>query len=143
VATVFWDHNGMFFCFVYFLDRRDTVSVEHYCSTQASCGRPFVAKGLDFCAKASLFCTITVGPRTCDWLRRYGWEVMAHTCYCPCLVPSDFHLFGSLKKYVAGKRFTTNADMKHAVTSLLKALDTVSYAFMSLWDKCLNAYVEV
>jgi len=45
------------------------------------------------------------------WLEGYG------PCFLHiCLVSSDFHLFGPLKKYLAGKWFVTDADMKQPVT---------------------------
>jgi len=50
MATVFWDHNGVFI--LYFIDRRGTANVERYCDTQEGCGRPSVAKGLGDSAKA-------------------------------------------------------------------------------------------
>jgi len=38
--------------------------------------------------------------------------------------PSDFFLFGHLQKYLTGKRFVTDADMKQGVTSWLQNLAT-------------------
>ena len=38
--------------------------------------------------------------------------------------PSDFHLFGHLKKQVTGKRFDTDANVKQAVASCLQTLVT-------------------
>jgi hypothetical protein len=40
-----------------------------------------------------------------------------HSPYTADLKPSDFRLVGSLKKYLTGKKFTTDADVKQAVTS--------------------------
>jgi hypothetical protein len=37
---------------------------------------------------------------------------------------SDFHLFGPLEKDMAGKRFTTDAEVKQAATSWLQSLDS-------------------
>jgi hypothetical protein len=45
---------------------------------------------------------------------------------------SRIHLFGTLKKYLAGWRFATDAD--------------VNLAFATRWEKCLNVngnYMEV
>jgi hypothetical protein len=38
-----------------------------------------------------------------DLLRRYNWEVLDHPPYSPDLAPSDFHLFGPLKKHLGGR----------------------------------------
>ena len=66
------------------------------------------------------------------------------------MLPSDFNLFGPLKKHLAGKRFATDADVKQAVTSWLSILNTYFFytgiqALVSLWDRRLNVddeYVE-
>jgi histone-lysine N-methyltransferase SETMAR len=46
--------------------------------------------------------------RTRELLRHYNWEVLDHPPYSPDLAPSDFHLFGPLKKHLGGRRFATN-----------------------------------
>jgi histone-lysine N-methyltransferase SETMAR len=33
------------------------------------------------------------------------WELLEHPPYSPDLAPSDFHLFGPLKKHLGGKSF--------------------------------------
>ena len=38
----------------------------------------------------------------------FGWEQIDHLPYSPDLVPSDFHLFRSLKEFLGGKRFATD-----------------------------------
>jgi hypothetical protein len=67
------------------------------------------------------------------------------------MLPSDFNLFGPLKKHLAGKRFATDADVKHAVTSWLSILNTYFFyagiqALVPRWDRRLSVdgeYVEV
>jgi len=49
-----------------------------------------------------------------DWLWCYSWK---DTDSCsPNAVPCDFHLFGLLKKHLAGKWFGMGADTKQAAT---------------------------
>jgi hypothetical protein len=67
------------------------------------------------------------------------------------MLPSDFNLFGPLKKHLAGMRFATDADVKQAITSWLSTLNTYfSYAgiqaLVPRWDRRLNVdgeYAEV
>ena len=40
------------------------------------------------------------------------------------VAPSNLYLFGLLKKYLAGKQFAINTDLKQAVTCWLQTLDT-------------------
>ncbi|KAJ4443691.1 hypothetical protein ANN_05366 [Periplaneta americana] len=44
-------------------------------------------------------------------INTFGWEVLQHLPYSPNLAPSDFHLFGPMKKFVAGHRFATDAEV--------------------------------
>jgi hypothetical protein len=57
--------------------------------------------------------------------------------------PSDFHLFGNLKKQMAFKLFHTDTNVKQAVAYCLRSLYTdffyaVTQALVPQWDKCLN-----
>ncbi|GFN77395.1 histone-lysine N-methyltransferase SETMAR [Plakobranchus ocellatus] len=37
---------------------------------------------------------------TQQWLQRYSWEILPHPAHSPDLAPSDFHLFGPLKRHL-------------------------------------------
>jgi hypothetical protein len=78
-------------------------------------------------------------------LRRYNWEVLDHAPYSPDLAPSDFHLFGPLKKHLGGRRFATDGEVQQAVMSWLQALDAeLFYAEIDAlgyrWNKCVGWY---
>jgi hypothetical protein len=80
-----------------------------------------------------------------ELLQRYNWEVLDHPPYSPDLAPSDFHLFGSLKKHLGGRRFATDGEVQQAVMSWLQALDTDFFyagidALVYWWDKCLRKW---
>jgi histone-lysine N-methyltransferase SETMAR len=80
-----------------------------------------------------------------ELLRRYNREVLDHPPYSPDLAPSDFHLFGPLKKHLGGSRFSTDGEVQQAVMSWLQALDTdFFYAEMDTLvyrcDKCSSKY---
>jgi histone-lysine N-methyltransferase SETMAR len=83
--------------------------------------------------------------RTRELLWRYNWEVLDHPPYSPDLAPSDFHLFGPLKKQLGGRQFATDGEVQQAVMSWLQALDTDFFyagidALVYRWDKCLRNY---
>ena len=48
------------------------------------------------------------------------FEVLSHPPYSPELVPSDFHFFPHLKRYLKGTHFTSDDKVKLAVTSWIK-----------------------
>ena len=88
--------------------------------------------------------------RTQDWLKRYNWETLPHPPHSPDLAPSDFHLFGPLKRHLAGQRFEDDDDLIEEVTSWLRSLDEKFlrdgiYSRVQRWKKCLDLhgdYVE-
>ena len=88
--------------------------------------------------------------KTVEWLQKYNWEVLEHPAYSPDLAPSDYHLFGPLKRELSGKRFTTDSELKDAVLQFFSQRDEDFYrggimALVDRWDKCLNkfgSYVE-
>jgi len=69
--------------------------------------------------------------------------------YSPDLAPSDFNLFLHLKKYLGGKRFDDDDDLKVAVQKWLTTQAAVFYEgiqkLVPRYHKCLNnggEYVE-
>jgi hypothetical protein len=81
----------------------------------------------------------------CELSRHYNWEVLDHPPYSLDLAPSDFHLFGPLKKHLGGRRFATDGKVQQTVMSWLQALDTDFLyagidALVYRWDKCLGKY---
>jgi hypothetical protein len=83
-------------------------------------------------------------------LQRYNWEVLDHPPYSPDLEPSDFHLFGPLKKHLGGRRFANDGEVQQAVMSWFRCL-TLDFFYTGIdalvyrWDKCFGKdgdYVE-
>ncbi|PNF28341.1 hypothetical protein B7P43_G01902 [Cryptotermes secundus] len=75
-------------------------------------------------------------------LQSFGWEIMEHAPYRPVLTPSDYHVFGSLKKFLAGQRFISD-NAKTAVwqwfhTQLAEFYNSGISKLVVRWDKCLN-----
>jgi histone-lysine N-methyltransferase SETMAR len=77
-------------------------------------------------------------------------EIMVHAPCSPDLAPSDYHVFGPLKKFLAGQRFISDDDAKTAVRRWFRDQPAEFYNSsiskpMVRWDKCLNRgrdYVE-
>ena len=75
---------------------------------------------------------------------------MDHPPYSPDLSPSDFYLFLHLKKFLGGKRFDDDDDLKDAVREWLTSQGAAFYEEgvqkrMPRYGKCLNnggEYVE-
>ena len=84
-----------------------------------------------------------------ETLRKFKFKVKAHPLYSPDLAPSDYHLFGSLKEVLRGRRFISNQEVKEGVHAWLSAQPkTFSEDIRKLvqrWTKCVEKqgeYVE-
>jgi histone-lysine N-methyltransferase SETMAR len=83
-------------------------------------------------------------------LQRFRWTVLEHLPYSPDLAPSDLHLFPALKDHLSGHKFSSDNDVKTAVTKWLKSQGTEFYEaginkLVPRQDKCLSLggdYVE-
>jgi hypothetical protein len=66
---------------------------------------------------------------------------MNYSPYNPNLLPSDFLLFGPLKKHLDSKQFATDADVKEGVTWLETFNTSLFYkikGLVSWWYICLD-----
>ena len=54
-------------------------------------------------------------------LLQLEWDVLPHPPYSPDLAPSDYYLFRSLQKFLDGKTFTSNQDVKYHLDQFLPA----------------------
>ncbi|GBN20519.1 Mariner Mos1 transposase [Araneus ventricosus] len=147
VLTVFWDMKGVL------LPRGSNVNSATYCATLAKLRRAIRDKRN---AANQLIRLLHDNARPLlprpvrEKLHGYGWEVLEHPPYSPHLAPSDFNLFGPMKKFLGGKKFDSDNELKRAVRRWLfsqptKFYETGIFKLIHRWDKCLNmhgSYVE-
>ncbi|GFN98214.1 histone-lysine N-methyltransferase SETMAR [Plakobranchus ocellatus] len=82
---------------------------------------------------------------TQQWLQRYGWEILPHPAHSPDLAPSEFHLFGPLKRPLGGMAFETEDDL---ISELRNWFDNLEVDFfrvdinslLSRWQKCIDLH---
>ncbi|GFN73833.1 histone-lysine N-methyltransferase SETMAR [Plakobranchus ocellatus] len=87
---------------------------------------------------------------TQQWLQRYGWEILPHPAHSPDLAPSEFHLFGPLKRQLGGIAFETEDDVISELRNWFDNLDVDFFrvginSLLSRWQKCIDLhgdYVE-
>jgi len=88
--------------------------------------------------------------QTQDLITSFKWEQMDHPPYSPDLAPSDYHLFLDPKKFLGGKRFGDDNDLKDAVQKWLTSQVASFYVegiqkLVPCYEKCFNngsEYVE-
>jgi hypothetical protein len=71
------------------------------------------------------------------------WNVLPHPTYSPDLAPSDYNLFGPMKRILGGKRFWNNDEVIAAVQSWIhkqpKAFfETGTKKLPERWHKCIE-----
>ncbi|GFO43170.1 histone-lysine N-methyltransferase SETMAR [Plakobranchus ocellatus] len=115
-----------------------------------------VGPGGDFQANNNLFdnliTVMKLGKLTQQWLQRYGWEILPHPVHSPDLAvaPSDFHLFGPLKRHLGGMAFETEDDLISELRNWFDNLDVDFFrvginSLLSRGQKCTDLhgdYVE-
>ncbi|GFN84031.1 hypothetical protein PoB_001053700 [Plakobranchus ocellatus] len=76
---------------------------------------------------------------TQQWLQRYDWEILPHPAHSPDLAPSDFHLFGPLKRHSGGMAFETEDDLITELRNFigLIILTLISFEWVSI--RCCRA----
>jgi GMP synthase-like glutamine amidotransferase len=58
--------------------------------------------------------------QTTALLQQFHWDIMDHPPYSPDLAPSDYHLFLHMKRFLAGKQFHSDAEVKTTVNNWLQ-----------------------
>jgi histone-lysine N-methyltransferase SETMAR len=83
-------------------------------------------------------------------MQEQQWEDLEHPLYSPDLAPSDFRLFGPLKRHLSVEHFPDDEAVEREVTAWFRQQPKEFYVagFQGLvkrWDKCFNVqgdYVE-
>ena len=150
MATGFWDAQGVLL--VDFLPRGETVNAIRYCQTLDRLREAIRRKRSGRLRQGVLLQHDNATPHTAkltqDLLQRYKWEVLPHPPHSPDLAPSDYHLFGPLKRHLAGQRFTKDDDLIENVTNWLYSLDENFlrdgiYSLVHRWQKCCNLHGDL
>ena len=79
-----------------------------------------------------------------DTIQRLRWETLCHPPYSPDLAPTDYHLFHSLDNHLRGKSFTSEADLRQALTDFFASKTPEFYPkgiaqLETRWQKVLDA----
>jgi histone-lysine N-methyltransferase SETMAR len=152
MCTVFWDRHRV--SLVEFLHRGSTLNREVYCETLKKLRRAIQNKRRGLLTHGVVLLHDNTRPHTAAQtqylIKTFGWEQTDHPPHSPDLAPSDFHVFLHLKKFLGGRRFLENDDVKEAVITRfsLQAASFYDAGIQKLvprYDRCLNNggnYVE-
>ncbi|KAM4678284.1 histone-lysine N-methyltransferase SETMAR-like isoform 1-T2 [Discoglossus pictus] len=144
-ASIFWDSEGVLL--VDYLQKGDTVSGAYYADLVRRLHHKIKEKRHEKLHQGVLFHQDnTLAHKSSDAtaaLHECGFEILDHPSFSPDLAPSDFHLFPSLKKHLAGSQFLTDEDVITAVDAFLDAQDKIFFtiginALLHRWQKCID-----
>ncbi|GFX44862.1 uncharacterized protein C05D11.1 [Trichonephila clavipes] len=123
MVTVFWDVQGILL--IEFMTHGTTINSEVYSRTLKKLKRAIQNKRCGLLSSGVVLLHNNVCPhtavRTREVLCKFKWDVFQHPPYSPDLAPSDYHLFTAMKKWLGGKHFADDAELKNAVTHWFKS----------------------
>lgn len=152
MASVFWDAKGILL--IDYLEKGRTITGEYYSQLLDQLDVAISEKRPGLKKKKIIFhqdnAPVHKSALAMGKLRDLGYDLLGHPPYSPDLAPSDFHLFPNLKKFVSGKRFSSNEEVELAVDDYFNSLPESHFreGILKLekrWTKCIEEqgdYVE-
>ena len=152
MVTVFWDSRGIIL--INYLEIGKTINGEYYADLLQSLKAEIKTKRPHLAKKKILFHQDNASIHTCAVamakLHELRFELIPHPPYSPDLAPSDFFLFPSLKKWLGGRKFSSNVAVEAAVNNYFSGLDESHFSdgmkvLEKRWTKCIELkgdYVE-
>jgi histone-lysine N-methyltransferase SETMAR len=117
MATVFWDSKCIIH--LYFLTGEKTINVQYYSTLLNEKVKPTVCSKQRKRQDSVCFLQDNARPHTAALtmatLLKLKWDVLPHPPYSPDLAPSDYHLFGPIKRVLGSKRLRNNDEVIAAV----------------------------
>lgn len=152
MASVFWDCYGILF--IDYLENGKTVNGMHYATLLDRLNDAIMVKRPHLSKRRVLFqhdnvpaynSSITVAK-----LNELDFELIPHAPNSPDLGPSNFFLFPNMKKWLAGKRFSSTTEIINETNSYFDGLDNSYYMdgikkLEYRWNKCIELngdYIE-
>ncbi|UYV76643.1 hypothetical protein LAZ67_14001559, partial [Cordylochernes scorpioides] len=146
LLTIFWDVDGPI-C-LYFLSSRQRMNSNLYCDILVNKLKPGIRnKRRGKLSKGVLFLHDNARPhtscKTVSTIIKLGFEVLEHPAYSPDLAPSDYFLFGLLKKELKGKQFDSSEDVQKVVQDFFHTLPKSAYKegiykLPERWRRCIE-----
>lgn len=125
LASVFWDARGIIF--IDYLEKGRTITGEYYAALLDRLNNEIKKKRPHMAKKKVLFhqdnAPAHTSMITMAKLNELKYELLPHPPYSPDLAPSDYYLFPNLKRWLMGKRFTSNEDVKCETDAYFEGLD--------------------
>ena len=113
MATVFWDSQGIIF--TDYLEKGSTITGQYYADLLGRFEAKLMKQRPHLAKKKVLFHHDNTPAHSSAIatakLVELRYELLPHPPYSPDLAPCDFFLFPNMKKWLGGKRFTSNEEV--------------------------------
>ena len=145
MATVFWDMRGVLL--VKFQEHGRTVNASSYCSLLERLKTAIRTKRKGLLTQGLILLHDNARPHTArltlETVEQLGLEELPHPPYSLDFAPSDYHLFGPMKKMLGGQKFASDTEVQSVVSQWLGQQLASFFAsgiekLVDRWDKCLN-----
>lgn len=152
MATVFWDSRGV--VLIDYLEQGRTITGAYYSSLLDKLNDAIKVKRPHLAKKRVLFHQDNAPAHksrvVAAKLEELRFQELPHAPYSPDLAPSDFYLFPNLKRWLGGRRFTSNEEVEAETNAYFADLDASYYSegikkLEHRWTKCIELegdYVE-
>jgi histone-lysine N-methyltransferase SETMAR len=119
MATVFWDEKG--YLLLEFMPQKTTINGQTYANTNTALREAIKEKRRGkFSAGVLLLhdnAPVHISAKSHAAIRECGFQQRNNPPYSPDLAPSDYFLFRVMKKFLRGKRFSSDEEVTKAVTT--------------------------
>ncbi|KAL0860950.1 hypothetical protein ABMA27_009481 [Loxostege sticticalis] len=144
MATIFWDSQGIIL--IDFMEKGKTITGAYYAALlgkfQSNTKKKVIFHHDNAPAHTSAIAT--------SKLVKLRYQLLPHPPYSPDLAPCDFFLFPNMKKWLGGKRFSSNEEVVAETEAYFSGFDKVFFfdglkKLKHRWSKCVEPkgnYVE-
>jgi [histone H3]-lysine36 N-dimethyltransferase SETMAR len=145
LVTIFWDSLGVLL--IDYMPHKTTINGQYYAALMDRLHESIKEKRRGKLAKGVLLLHDNAPVHTARVARRAilncGFEELYHPPYSPDLAPSDYYLFGRLKKGLHGERYADDNALKSATEHWLESREENFYLkgiqeLQKRWNKCIE-----
>lgn len=152
MATVFWDSEGILL--IDYKDKGVSITGQYYASILERLKESIKEKRRGKLTKGVLLlhdnAPVHKSRVALAALHNVGFDILDHPPYSPDLAPSDYYLFPKLKKELRGKKFSTDEEVKDAVSAYFSDKDKTFFyegihKLIERSEKCIRVageYIE-
>ena len=119
MVTVFWDEKGLLL--LEFTPQKTTITGQTYANTVTALQEAIKEKKRGKLSAYVLLlhdnAPVHMSAKSQAAIWQCGFQQLNHPPYCPELAPSDYFLFRVIQKFLRSKRFSSDEEVKEAVTT--------------------------